>query len=419
MRILLMTNTYLPHVGGVARSVAAFEQEYRALGHETLIIAPQFDGEYADPENVIRVPAIQNFNGSDFSFPVPVPGYLQSALHEFRPEIVHAHHPFLLGAAAVRIARARQIPLVYTNHTLYEHYTHYIGNEANMLGKFITTLTVGYSNLCDAVIAPSGSVAELLRERGVQAHIEIVPTGIDVHAFARGDGSALRQRHGIPADAFVVGHLGRLTLEKNLPFLARAVAKFLTREPQAHFLVVGSGPSEDEIRHICDAAGCGDRLHLTGTLSGDDLINAYHAMDLFAFASQSETQGLVLAEAMAAELPVVALDGPGVREVVIDGANGRLLMEEDETTFAEALAEPARHTEHERRQWCAAALKTARRISIRRTAERAIRLYGALLKLNRRQLGKRSTLRSAGKYLQAEIDYLSVAARAGVSALQN
>lgn len=419
MNILLMTNTYLPHVGGVARSVSAFEQEYRRLGHNVLVIAPEFDGRADDTTPVIRVPAIQNFNGSDFSFPVPVPGLLQTALNDFQPQIVHSHHPFLLGATAVRIARARQLPLVFTNHTLYEHYTHYIGSETNMLSKFITTLTVGYSNLCDAVIVPSRSVATMLRERGVETHLSVVPTGIETQAFHHGEGGGIRAEFGIPAHAYVVGHVGRLAPEKNLPFLARAVARFLQSHPLAHFLVVGSGPSEEEIADICMLHDVAGRLHLTGVLQEQRLIDAYHAMDLFAFASRSETQGLVIAEAMAAGLPVVALDGPGVREVVVDGENGRLLPVEDIDAFAQALVWTAERNPRQQHEMVAAALHTADDLSLNRTARRALRLYGALCRMHAAPSAKRTTWRAAKKYVQAELDYLSVAAKAAGAALQN
>ncbi len=420
MNILLMTNTYLPHVGGVARSVSAFEQEYRRLGHNVLVIAPEFNGHPSDSEHVIRVPAIQNFNGSDFSFPVPVPGLLQTALNEFQPDIVHSHHPFLLGATAVRIARARQVPLVFTNHTLYEHYTHYIGSETNMLSKFITTLTVGYSNLCDAVIAPSRSVAKMLRERGVETHISVVPTGIETNVFRHGEGRGIRAEFGIPAHAYVVGHVGRLAPEKNLPFLAKAVAVFLQSHPDAHFLVVGSGPSEEEIADICMLYGVADRLHLTGTLQDQRLVDAYHAMDVFAFASQSETQGLVVTEAMAAGLPVVALDGPGVREVVVDGENGRLLLQEDVSTFAAALAWTSERSTRQQRELVEAAHHTADDLSLTRTARHALRLYGALCRMHGSyHSGKRSKWRAAKNFVEAELDYLSIAAKAAGSALQN
>ncbi len=379
MKILFFTNTYLPHVGGVARSVDSFAAEFRRRGHEVLIIAPQFDPPQEDEPNVVRVPAVTHFNGTDFSVPVPVPGIVALAVDDFAPDIVHTHHPFLMGGTALRIAESRKLPLVFTHHTMYDQFTHYISGEpaeeSPRLTQFVASLVAGYANLCDQVIAPSQSVSDLLRSRGGETPIEVIPTGIDTHRFARGDGAAFRHRRGIPADAPVVGHVGRLALEKNLDFLSRAVAKFLAAEPQARFLVVGSGPCEQNFTDACRATGAEARLIMAGTCEGQELIDAYHAMDVFAFASHSETQGMVVAEAMSAGLPVIALDGPGVREVVVDGKNGRLLKNEDVDEYAEAFQWLFNLSPHDRQTLRAAACATAEEFSLPRTAERELHLY--------------------------------------------
>jgi glycosyltransferase involved in cell wall biosynthesis len=174
-----------------------------------------------------------------------------------------------------------------------------------------------------------------------------------------------------------------LAPEKNQDFLARAVAGFLAREARAHYLLIGSGPSKAEIRRIFDEAGVSERLHLAGTLQGQELIDAYHAMDVFAFASCSETQGMVLTEAMAAGVPVVALDAPGVREVVRDGVNGRLLAGEDIETFAEALACHYGLASGEREACRRAALRTATDFSIEHCAQRALEAYDETLRIRR------------------------------------
>ncbi|MCB1036875.1 MAG: glycosyltransferase, partial [Acidobacteria bacterium] len=214
MRILTLTNTFTPHVGGVARSVAAFTAEHRRCGHEVLVVAPEFEGVPQDEEGVVRIPAIQHFNGSDFSFPVPVPVRLRHALDEFQPQVIHSNHPFLLGDTALRIGAERDLPVVFTHHTLYERYVHYVPGDSPRMQQAAIELAVGYCNLCDAVIAPSGSIAGLLVERGVEIPIEVIPTGVDLEVFARGDGAAVRRRLKIPQDAFVVGHVGRLAPEK-------------------------------------------------------------------------------------------------------------------------------------------------------------------------------------------------------------
>src|SRR6185369_5654265 len=188
MRILMLTNTYPPVVSGVARSIVAFDREYRRRNHDTLVIAPESDETTHDEAHVVRVPAIQHFNGNEFPIPVPSPGLVAATVNEFRPDIIHAHHPFFMGHTALRLAKSREVPLVFTHHTMYDQYTHYTAVETPATARFIGALTAGYADLCDAVIAPSRDVAALLRRRGVRRRMEIIPTGVDVVRFARGDG---------------------------------------------------------------------------------------------------------------------------------------------------------------------------------------------------------------------------------------
>lgn len=379
MNILMATNTYAPHVGGVARSVAAFSEEYRRQGHRVLVIAPEFDGAPENEPDVLRVPAMQRFNGSDFSVPMAIPGLVSSRLESFRPDIVHSHHPFLLGDTALRVSASCRTPVVFTHHTRYDQYTHYVPGDSPLMKRFAVELAAGYCNLCDAVVAPSESIAQLLREEGVETRVEVIPTGIDMTRFAQGDGRATRRKLGIPARAFVVGHVGRLANEKNLPFLARAVAQLLKRRETAHFVLAGSGPALEEIEQIMAEAAVAQRYHHVGVLQRQELVDLYHAFNVFAFASQSETQGMVLTEAMAAGVPVVAVDASGVREVVQDGRNGRLLMTEDFEQFVDALDWAAALDANQRRRIRRQARATAERFSLPRTASQAIALYQSLL----------------------------------------
>jgi glycosyltransferase involved in cell wall biosynthesis len=375
MNIVMLTNTYIPHVGGVARSVEAFSAEYRRRGHRVLVVAPEFPGMPQDEIDVVRIPAIQNFNGSDFSVVLPVSGLLTEALDAFAPDIIHAHHPYLLGVTALRVARYRNLPLVFTHHTLYEEYTHYVPGDAPKLRRFIIEAATRYANLCDQVFAPSESIMTLLRERGVATSVTVVPTGVQVERFAQGNGGRFRVATGIPADAFVVGHLGRLAPEKNLEFLAEAVAAFLKTTSRAHFLVIGTGPFRKTIREIFAGQGLDARLHIAGVLGHEQLIDGLHAMNLFAFASKSETQGMVLTEAMAAGLPVVALDANGVREVVRDYRNGRLLPGESIKAFVSALQWVAGLPAEQVRELGQAALDTAETFSMARSADKALACY--------------------------------------------
>lgn len=378
MKICMFTNTYLPHVGGVARSVHFFAEDLRRMGHRVMVVAPTFPKEERveeNPEDVLRVPALQNFNGSDFSVRIPLPFLIDDAIDEMAPDVIHSHHPFLLGDAAMRAAHRRGLPLVFTHHTRYEDYTHYVGADSEGMRRFAISLSTDYANLCHRIVAPSRSIAELLADRGVRTPVTEIPTGVDTDFFASGDGKRFRQTLNIPADAPVVGHLGRLAPEKNLEYLTRAVREAVAGRPGGRFLVVGEGPSEETIAEIFAESGLSDRLLLAGRRTGDELADAYAAMDLFAFASRTETQGMVLTEAMAAGKTVVALDATGAREVVRDGENGRLLPGDAGTAeFAEAagnlLDDAGRRERME-----AEARETAREFSREHCAERMERLY--------------------------------------------
>jgi glycosyltransferase involved in cell wall biosynthesis len=418
MNILILTNTFTPHVGGVARSVAAFTEEYRRRGHRVLVVAPEFPDMPQNEVDVVRIPAIQNFNASDFSVVLPIHPLLSETVDAFRPDIVHSQHPFLLGMTAVRIARRRGLPLVFTHHTLYEQYTHYVPGDSPALRRFAIELATRYANLSDQVFAPSESIRDLLQERGVTTPIAVVPTGVRLEHFAQGDGSAFRRQMGIPQDAFVVGHLGRLAPEKNLEFLAQAVADFVGSHPSAHFLVVGSGPSETVLRDIFAEAGLDARLHIAGILQQQTLADALHAMDVFAFASTSETQGMVLTEAMAAGLPVVALDAPGAREVVRDRQNGRLLQEADPATFSAALLWVAGLSPEALRELKHAALTTAEAFSMPRSADKALARYESLKHRSAADSGKDETgWEEVMTAIRTEWDILKSVAGAGDAAL--
>ena len=418
MKILMMTNTYKPILGGLERSIELFSKAFREKGHRVVIVAPSFEDEKPE-DDVIRIPAIQKFNGTDFSLHLPIPGAVSEALGDFKPDIVHSHHPFMVGDTALRTAHRFNVPLVFTHHTLYEQNTHYVSEDSTALKEFVIQLATGYANLTDAVFAPSESVMNLIRQRGVVTNVQVVPTGIDIKRFGSGDGGAVRKKAGIPSGAFVVGHVGRLAPEKNLGFVAKAVALFLKQNKEARFLVAGKGPDEEALTAALRDAGALDRLHLTGALSGQELVDAYHAMDVFAFASQSETQGLVLTEAMASGVPVVGVDAPGVREVVRDGKNGRLLNEENEEEFVAALVWVAGLTAAERKELRANALKTALDFSMEKCSERALSIYESLVQIKDyvRSYSEDNAWSTAARMIQAQWDVMKNLTKATTGAL--
>jgi endonuclease/exonuclease/phosphatase family metal-dependent hydrolase/glycosyltransferase involved in cell wall biosynthesis len=377
MNILMVTNTYTPIIGGLEKAVQSFTDGFRAKGHNVLILAPEFDNMPENEEGVIRIPAIRRFNGSDFSVRLPIPIMLFGELNKFKPDIVHAHHPFLLGDTALRIASRYQIPLVFTHHTKYEDYTHYVPLNSPAMKRFVIELSTGYANLADCVFAPSQSIKSLIVGRGVTTPVQVVPSGIDDQKFIRGNREAFRQRCHLSAEDFVIGHIGRLAPEKNIEFLLDAVVVFLKQHARAKFLVGGYGPSLQLIKSTFAQNGLSERLCYAGVLEHNDLIDAFHAMDVFAFSSKTETQGVVIIEAMAAGVPVVALAATGIVDVVTND-NGYLVKKESTEDFSNALMNMT-HLSREKYQTLQAnCRKTASQYSIERMCEGALTIYKTL-----------------------------------------
>ena len=397
MNICHFTNTFLPHVGGVARAVQTLLEDQREAGHRVLVVAPEFAEGKAPPRverSVVRIAALTHFNDSDFSVSLPLAAALEERLSDFPADLIHAHHPFLLGDTALREAAKRGVPVIFTHHTLYEHYTHYLPMQSESAGEFAAEVATRFANRCAAVVAPSRSVRDLIVARGVTTPVHVIPTGIDTKLLGSGDGQAARAALHLPEDAPVIGHLGRLAEEKNLRYLSAAIGLALHARPEARALIVGDGPARAEMERAFGALGVASRVVFAGKLTGRRLRDACAAMDLFAFASLSETQGLVLAEVMAAGVPVVALDASGAREMIRDGKNGRLLpANAPEDVFARVLVNGLRRVAT-RLRWAEAARRTAATVDRERTNRRLLALYESVVREQARE-GPASALNPA------------------------
>lgn len=418
MRILMMTNTYAPVIGGIEASIHSFCEQFRKMGHKVVIVAPTFDGMKENEEDIVRLPAIQNFLKEDVSLNLPIPLFLSNFTKKFQPDIVHSHHFFWVGDVALRLARQQHIPLVFTHHIMLEQYAELFPIHNEGITRFVLKLATGYANLTDCVIAPSEAVRAILERDGVRKPMHIIPTGVDVKRFAKGDAREFRRSWKIPQDAFVLGFVGRLNPEKNLDFLAKAACRFIKKNRKAHWLMVGEGSLKEAIQDLFKSSGVGERLHCPGVLQGQDLINGYHAMDVFIFSSFSETQGIVLSESMAAGKPVVAVNAPVVRDVIKDGKNGRLVAHEDEEEFAQALSWVAKLSEAKLKKIKQAAIATAAQFSIEHCSEQLLDVYQNL-KLNNKAGEKNGRLwKSVKDSLKVEKDLLLNAIHATEAALR-
>lgn len=335
MRVALFTNNYLPFCGGVTTSVETLRRGLHARGHEVWVFAPRFRDAPADPPHVVRYPSIPAITYPQFPLAVPYSRRIATRVHALAVDVFHAHHPFLLGPAARRLARRQARPLVFTYHTRYEKYAHYVPLRRGLVEAAAIRLSTTFAARADAVIAPSADVRDELRARGVRVPIAVVPTGIDLERFSPGDRQTARRLLGLPPEPLLLLYVGRLDREKSVERILAAFERVAGTVPHARLALVGQGAQAERLRRLAAARPAGDGVRFLGARPHDALPAYYRAADLFLFASETETQGLVLAEAAACGLPAVAVSAPGCDEVVRDGETG-LLAKADPTALADA-----------------------------------------------------------------------------------
>jgi 1,2-diacylglycerol 3-alpha-glucosyltransferase len=337
LRIGLFTNNYFPMLGGVPTAVETIRRDLETLGHEVVIVAPQMAGADDGGGRLIRVPAVPAPTYPDFALPLPLGPALTRRLRALDLDVFHAHHPFLLGASARRLARDSGQPFVFTYHTLYDRYAHYVPLlPREMVARRAIRWSAAFADTADLVLAPSDFVARRLRAQGVRRPIEVLPTGIDLDRFRPGDRADARRSLRLAADDRALLYVGRLDREKNLEFLLEAIARVPV--PRVRLLLVGRGTRAVALRRAAEAQGVADRVDFRGGSPPDGLPAYYRAADAFVFASTTETQGLAVLEAMACGLPVVAVRATGIEEVVAEGVSG-LLVPEAPAAFADAVAQ--------------------------------------------------------------------------------
>lgn len=377
MRVAVFTDSYEPYVSGVVRSIKTFARELAAMGHETCIFAPAYPGHEQAGTNLFRFSSLPSPTHPDFRLAIPVSPRLGSTLRRLQCDLVHVHSPFLMGSLGARYARRFGLPLVFTFHTFYHQYTHYVPLPRWLTEPLASLWVRDFSDRCNLIIAPSESARRFLRQIGVQKPIEVIPTGVDVQRFAGGDPDWLRQRLGLPAESPIVLYAGRLTREKNLDLLLDAFVAVHRKHPQAHLVLTGDGPLRPHLEQRVAVLGLGGHVHFTGALLLERMADCYAGADLFAFASLTETQGLVVLEAMAAGLPVVAVAGPGITDVVDDGTDG-ILVPPDATALARGLADMLADADRRRAMSRAARIK-AEQNSSTAMAARLAEAYRRLL----------------------------------------
>jgi 1,2-diacylglycerol 3-alpha-glucosyltransferase len=336
VRIALFTNNYLPFCGGVTISVETLRRGLEASGHEAWVFGPRLTGAEDASVKVVRYPSIPVATYPEFALAVPYSRRIERLVSALAFDVIHAHHPFLLGPAARRLARRTRRPLIFTYHTRYEKYAHYVPLPLRLVQAAALRISAGFAAQADAVLAPSAVIRDELHARGVRAPIAVVPTGVDLECFRPGDREAARRSLGVGQGEPLVLYVGRLDREKSVDRVLGAFERVASTIPAARLVLVGQGTEAERLRRTAASLPVAERIRFLGLRPHDSLAECYQAADVFLFASETETQGLVLAEAAACGLPAVAVDAPGCDEVVRDGDTG-ILTKGNSAALAEAV----------------------------------------------------------------------------------
>ncbi len=343
-RVLMVSDVYFPRINGVSTSMATFRRGMAEEGIDVRLVVPRY-GDEADEPGIIRIAGR------------PVPGDPEDRMLGWRAmhktvleaaadcDLIHIQTPFVAHYAGLKAARTLGLPVASTYHTLFEEYLHHYASllPSSWLKKQARGFSRRQCNAVDSIIVPSSAMRDRLLSYGVTQPLHILPTGIPLGQFRNGNGRSFRYRNGILSYQPVALFVGRVAHEKNIAFLLEAIRQARLSRPDLLLLIAGEGPASGELRQRVQQLGLSEGVMFLGYLDRNrDLPDCYAAADAFVFASRTETQGLVLLEAMAAGLPVVGLPAMGTIDILAPG-RGCITPPDDPIAFGDALADLLNH----------------------------------------------------------------------------
>ena len=387
MKIGIFTETYRPTINGVVMSIDTFKQELEKKGHEYAIFAPFNKHQTGEEKNVYRFPSLHFHR--DPIYPIALPMLSSLALRQFPEDIlesldiIHIQHFSFMGQYGLAAGIRYNIPVVYTYHTMAELYTSYIPLLGSLFKEPIRALTRYTAKHSNAIVAPTNSVKAYLRSIGVRHEITVLPTGIHTNLYKRTHTDYARAKFHIPPDQQILLYIGRLAHEKNIDFLLKTFERVLQANRNVHLLFIGNGPDKERYERYATVHKLHHYVTFSGFLERSETIKLFGAADLFVFPSVSDTQGIVIIEAMASGTVPVAIDRLGPHDLIKNGVTGaltRLNIEEYSDTIINLLANTKK-----RDMMSKAAIQEAHRYDAQVTARSMENLYTNLINHAKRQ----------------------------------
>jgi glycosyltransferase involved in cell wall biosynthesis len=372
LRVAVFTDSALPILNGVSVSIDVMIRELRNQGHSVHLFCPKFPGHRESDPNTHRFPAVET--PWTRGFPFAYPPYL-GMLREFRKntfDVVHLHTLGIVGFVGLRWAESHELPVVATYHTLYDRYAHYVPYVPRRYMRFkIAKHTNYFFNCADRVITPSEASYRWLMRHDVKTPTTIIPTGVDRTFF--GDRAQLRHSFGVLPHQKILLYVGRLAREKNIEVLLDAAQLIFERDPDARLWLAGDGYHREPLTRHAQALKIGDRVKFLGFIPHEKIEELYAAADIFTFPSVTETQGLVVQEAMLHGLPTVAIGGGGASLAVTDGVTGYVVRNDPEDFAEHVLC--LLHDEASYDQMSLAAAREGRKFGVGSMVQAVLQVY--------------------------------------------
>ncbi|MGM0602415.1 MAG: glycosyltransferase, partial [Bacillota bacterium] len=385
LKIAMFTNNYFPVIGGVPISIERLSRALRKLGHEVKIFAPKYPDFDKDEADIIRCSLLYYHKQGGMDIPITniFSRKIENEFYKNDFDVVHCHHPFWLGSKGMSLGHKYNVPVVFTYHTRLEKYAHYIPGFLFLRklfeNRFAHLMIKHFSNRANAVFTPTDSTREYLRAVGVKRFIKVLPTGVDFDNYDIDKDAISSLRSELAGEEILLITVARLSKEKNLYFLLDGI-KYIKENSDLNFrlIVLGDGPERNNLQDYLKENNLDNSVDLLGSVDFKEISRYYLASDLFVFASTSETQGMVLLEAMAGNTPVVAVRSSGIDDVIENGFNG-YKTEEDVESWAEKVMKLMKDDEL-LAETSENALKMAQKYSIMNMGEEAEKVYKKLLK---------------------------------------
>jgi len=388
LRVALFTDTFPPEVNGVANSVVITARALQKRGHAVCVCTAsaesrvQLESRVGGAFPVFTVPSIPLPVYTGFRFTLPL-GFALPKMRAFAPDMIHSHTLFWVGREGRIAARRLGVPLVGTHHTFFNHYLKHLHADYGWSQRLSWSITVGYYNRCDLVVSPTTALSDELRAHGLKKPCEVVPNGIDTESFkpvSREIKAQLQRKHGTGPKPVI--YMGRVSYEKSIDQVIRALARAVERMPELSLVIVGDGPQRNELEQLAKGLNVANKVFFKGFVFGRELVELLQASELYVTASKSENMPLAVIEAMACGLPILAVNSLGLAEMVEDGLSGHLLPPDDPSAIAAHIVSLMQDDEL-RERFSNAAIASAARYSEDSMARRLEDIYARVISLRR------------------------------------